>query len=86
MLGWAGRREWWKMRLHPLGLSADNPAASSADRSLRALMLPPSIWGDSDHNRELRPDFERFFRCVAADGVQMYLLNPCGRPWNPFSG
>ena len=57
-------------------------------RPLRVLMLPPNKWGPSwraFHPGE-GPDPVELTRQFSALGIELELIDPGDRPWNPFSG
>ncbi|MEJ2629710.1 MAG: glycosyltransferase family 4 protein [Acidihalobacter sp.] len=52
---------------------------------LRVLMMPPIAW-NTDHRPGVEPDPLRLFEALRCLGIDVDVLNPGQRPWNPFSG
>jgi glycosyltransferase involved in cell wall biosynthesis len=69
-----------------LGVDAFAQPGSDASTPLKVLLLPPHRWDDDAHvEADGRPAFESFFSHMRAFGVDMWLANPLGRPFNPFA-
>jgi glycosyltransferase involved in cell wall biosynthesis len=62
--------------------------AGAGPRQLRALILPPMAWGPrwAAHVPGQTPDPYTIYEVLRREGIETTLIDPAGRPWNPFSG